>query len=187
MIFIQPTKFKQAWDICIKVPLIIKNALPFNLKIMANAIKQYQQTPIANQDQPGRKHIQYEAEPAETIIPKQGQQFFHNFNLDNDVNFKLTLMSSDVAGAQNVEQDQSQQLVDLAKFTLTRDEYKCCAKKITLIDPQSGQTLDIGAKIKSTEQTDLEITFYSYNCFVNNTDQTIHLWTSEGKKVKLPC
>lgn len=47
--------------------------------------------------------------------------------------------------------------------------------------------MDIGAKIKSTEQTDLEITFYCYNCFVNNTDQAIHLWTAEGKKIKLPC
>lgn len=96
MIFIQPTKFRQAWDICIKVPMIIKNALPFNLKILTSAIKQYQQTLVVNQNQQARKHIQYEAEPVETIIPRQGRQYFHNFNLDNDVNFKLTLLCADV-------------------------------------------------------------------------------------------
>jgi hypothetical protein len=47
--------------------------------------------------------------------------------------------------------------------------------------------LQIGAKIKSTEQTDLEITFYCNNCILNNTDQNIVILSSDSQKKRLAC
>jgi len=66
--------------------------------------------------------------------------------------------------------DSDELLMNWCQFVLVRDEYKSNDKTITLVDRTTGQTLELGAKIRSTDQTDLEITFYSQNCFVNNTD-----------------
>jgi hypothetical protein len=41
MIFIKPAKFNKAWDIILKTPLVIKNALPFGLFIKTKMIKDY--------------------------------------------------------------------------------------------------------------------------------------------------
>jgi hypothetical protein len=41
MVFLQPGNFFPAWDICIKVPLVIKNCLPFELKIRTYQIRKY--------------------------------------------------------------------------------------------------------------------------------------------------
>ena len=46
------------------------------------------------------------------------------------------------------------------EFSLERGDYKNNDKVFSLIDKSSGQTLEIAAKIKSNDQTDLEITFY---------------------------
>lgn len=77
--------------------------------------------------------------------------------------------------------------MDWSWFTLNKKEYKQNDKVLELFDVTSGQVLEIGAKIKSTDETDLEITFYCFNCFINNTDQNITLWNFDNKKSKLPC
>ena len=63
-----------------------------------------------------------------------------------------------------INNDQSSEaddpLMSWYQFVLVRDEYKSNDKTIALVDRTSGQTLELCAKIKSTEQTDLEITFY---------------------------
>jgi hypothetical protein len=41
MVFVQPANFGPAWDICIKVPLIVKNNLPFNLIVKTKMVKKY--------------------------------------------------------------------------------------------------------------------------------------------------
>lgn len=41
MIFIKPAKFNKAWDIILKTPLVIKNALPFGLFIKTKMIQDY--------------------------------------------------------------------------------------------------------------------------------------------------
>lgn len=41
MIFVQPGQFFPAWDICIKVPLVIRNTLPFNLRIRTHHVRKY--------------------------------------------------------------------------------------------------------------------------------------------------
>lgn len=41
MINFQPARFKSAWDICIKVPLVIKNATPFGLRVRTYEIADY--------------------------------------------------------------------------------------------------------------------------------------------------
>lgn len=38
MIFIKPAKFNKGWDIILKTPLVIKNALPFGLYIKTKMI-----------------------------------------------------------------------------------------------------------------------------------------------------
>ena len=91
----------------------------------------------------------------------------HNFTLEQEVKFKLTL---DILNDQVVSPNESPYLLDWADFSLKRNEYKDEDKKITLVDRNTGQQLQIGAKIRATAQTDLEITFFCFNCFVNNTD-----------------
>ena len=71
------------------------------------------------------------------------------------------------------------------EFSLERSDYKNNDKVFSLVDKSSGQTLEIAAKIKSTEQTDLEITFYVSHCLINNTDQLLGF--QSDKKSKLPC
>ena len=60
-----------------------------------------------------------------------------------------------------------------SQFSLAKDKYKSSSKAITMIDRTStdGETLEIMARIMKTDQTDLEITFYSKHSIVNNTDQ----------------
>ena len=101
--------------------------------------------------------------------------------MEGEVRFELNL---DINNDQSSDPDDS--LMRWYQFVLVRDEYKSNDKMITLVDRTTGQTLDLCAKIKSTEQTDLEITFYCQNCIVNNTDQNIVLWSQEGKK-RLAC
>lgn len=70
---------------------------------------------------------------------------------------------------------------------MKKNEYKDEDKKVTLIDCNTGAKLEIGAKIRATAQTDLEITFFCFNCFINNTDQKIVLYNADNKKQKLAC
>ena len=77
--------------------------------------------------------------------------------------------------------------MDWSPFKLSKKEYKQSDKILELFDVTTGQILEIGAKIKPTDETDLEITFYCFNCFINNTDQDIVLWNFDNKKIQLPC
>ena len=129
-----------------------------------------------------KKEIIPEKMPTEYLIAKQGKQFFHNFNLEGEVRFDLNL---DIINDQSPDSDEL--LMSWCQFVLKRDEYKSNDKIIKLMDRTTGQILELGAKIRSTDQTDLEITFYCQNCFVNNTDQNIVLLSTEGKKQKLAC
>jgi len=182
MIFVQPAQFPPAWDICIKVPLIVRNTLPFNMLIRTYNVKTYIQPRSMLLSSRKKKEIIPEERPTEYLIAKQGKQFFHNFNLEGEVRFDLNL---DVIDDRSPDSDEL--LMNWLEFVLVRDEYKSNDKIITLVDKTGGQTLELGAKIRSTDQTDLEITFYSQNCFVNNTDQNIVLLSAEGKKQKLAC
>ena len=123
-----------------------------------------------------KKEIVHSKDSVEHVIQKQGKQLFHNFNLEGEVSFKMNLDIVDQQGEMQLEWHQ---------FTLVRDEYKANDKIVKLVDKSNGQVLELAAKIRSTDQTDLEITFYCHNCIVNNTDQNIILLSTEQKKQKL--
>ena len=181
MVFLQPGHFFPAWDICIKVPLIVRNTLPFGLRIRTYHVRKYIQPRSMLLSSQAKKEIVPEKTPTEYLIPKQGKQFFHNFNLEGEVRFELNLDIHNDASS-----DPDEPLMRWCQFVLVRDEYKANDKVVILEDRTTGQPLELCAKIRATEQTDLEITFYCQNCIVNNTDQNIVLWSPEGKK-RLPC
>ena len=85
----------------------------------------------------------------------------------------------------DIVDQQGEMQLDWHQFTLVRDEYKANDKIVKLVDKSNGQVLELAAKMRSTDQTDLEITFYCHNCIVNNTDQNIVLLSTEQKKQKL--
>lgn len=173
MVFVQPGQFFPAWDICIKVPLIIRNTLPFDLQIRTYHVKKYILPRSMLLSSQTKKDIVPEATPTEYVIPKQGMLPFHNFNLEGEVRFELNI---------DIPTEDQGPLLRWCQFVLVRDEYKANEKTIVLEDAATGQQMELSAKIKSTEHTDLEITFYCQNCMVNNTDQRLVFWGAESKK-----
>ena len=73
------------------------------------------------------------------------------------------------------------------EFVLTRDEYKLNEKNFVMHATSTGQPMEISSRIRQSEQTDLELTFYSKACLLNYTDQNLTFFNSEGKKQILPC
>ena len=55
MIFVEPGEFFPAWDISIKVPMIVKNLLPIELLVMSFRIDSYNQVSGST-----RKEIRYQ-------------------------------------------------------------------------------------------------------------------------------
>ena len=91
MVFVQPANFGPAWDICIKVPLIVKNCLPFNLLIRTKLVKKYVQPKSILLSSQQKKEVVHDASPVEFLVQKQDRQLFYNFNLDGDVNFEFNM------------------------------------------------------------------------------------------------
>jgi hypothetical protein len=77
--------------------------------------------------------------------------WLHNYNLEGEVRFEFKIAER-----------------EWSEFVLTRDEYKANYKSVTLEDGK--QSVELRAKVRSTEETDLEISLYCENCIVNNTD-----------------
>jgi hypothetical protein len=177
MVFLQPGAFFPAWDICIKVPLIVRNALPFDLRVRVFNVRKYIQPRSMLLSSQAKKEVVLEKTPVEFVIGKQGKQFFHNFNLEGEVRLELNL---DINRVSPVGEEEP--LMAWTEFVLVRDEYKSNEKSVVLVDKSLGVPLELTARIRATEQTDLEITFYCQNCIVNNTDQPIQLWNPENKK-----
>jgi hypothetical protein len=102
-----------------------------------------------------KKEIIHDDKATEVVINKQEKELFYNFNLDGDVKFEVNLEIMHDRRSEDQEL-----LMNWGSFILERGDYKNNDKLITLIDKSSGQILELAAKIKSTDQTDLEITFY---------------------------
>jgi len=105
----------------------------------------------------------------------------HNFNIEGEIEFDLNF---DILDDTSLE---GEYLMEWCKFRLIRDEYKANEKIVTIVDKASGSTLEVAARIRSTAQTDLEITFYCHSYVVNNTNQNIVLFSADGKKQRLAC
>ena len=179
MVFVEPGAFFPAWDICIKVPLIVRNCLPCGLKVRTLLVRQYVQPRSMLMSSQGKAVVPQKT-PTEFLIPKQGKQVFHNFNLEGEVRLEINLdLESDSIDGFGTP------LMGWTSFVLVRDEYKANEKLIVLEDKAIGQPLELCARIRATEQTDLEITFYSQNCIVNNTGEDMMFWSTENKK-RLP-
>jgi len=73
MVFLQPGDFFPAWDICIKVPLIVRNTLPFGLRIRTFHVRKYYQPRSMLLSSQAKKEIVSEKTPTEYYVPKQGK------------------------------------------------------------------------------------------------------------------
>jgi hypothetical protein len=156
---------------------VVRNALPFDLHIRTHHVKRYTQPRSELLSSQKKKSLETEQAATDYTIAKQKKEYFHNFNLEGEVSFNVNL---DVKWGRGLANDY---LMNFGEFKLHRDEYKLNEKTIYLEDKQSSLPLELCARIKSTEQTDLEITFYCENCIVNNTDQNLSFWTPDKKRL----
>ena len=86
----EKSEFAKTYNINIKTPVIIKNALPCNLKIKTRLITGIKRKGSANEEtQP-----EYAGEDEEFSIEKATQLQLYNFNLKDFINFRFTLDQS---------------------------------------------------------------------------------------------
>jgi hypothetical protein len=72
MVFLQPGEFFPSWDICIKVPLVVRNALPVGLRLRTHLVRRYVQPRSPLLSSQTKKEIVSEKAPAEYSLEKQG-------------------------------------------------------------------------------------------------------------------
>ena len=75
--------------------------------------------------------------------------------------------------------DPNELLLNWSKYNIIKKEYKVQNKKLTIVDRTNGEMLEIHSSIRATDQTDLEITFFCQNVFVNNMDLDVFLFTND--------
>ena len=90
----------------------------------------------------------------------------YNFNLEEEVRFDINIDLYD----NGLSTDQETHLLEWQSFIVNKNEYKSENKILTFYDKENLHPLEIGVKIRRSEQTDFEIVFYAHNCIVNNTD-----------------
>ena len=102
-----------------------------------------------------------------------GEHSYFSYNLKDKIEFEVNVNLKKVGSA---SQDPTSLILSSSPFTLSRDEYDCGEKPIYLVDGREATegrdatSLAIFARIRKTEQTRLEITFYSKHTIINNTD-----------------
>ena len=137
MIFVQPGQFLTSWDINIKVPLIIRNSLPFDVLIKTFDVLDYKTAQAKNAhpdnhrtNTASKKVIQYDRErPRSITLEKNGELCLNNYNLDSLVAFEFNLDISDATSS-----DCSALLMTWYHFKLPKDQYKSGRKTVELVD-----------------------------------------------------
>ncbi|CDW82625.1 ph domain containing protein [Stylonychia lemnae] len=166
----EKSEFKKCYNINIKTPVIIKNALPCNLRVRSKLIIG-ERLRLSKQPQ---EEQEYEYEVREFFIPKGQTLQLYNYNLKNMVNFMFNLDNEQGLTQQENQAIQNQfSWLDVAiKNTEFRNEKTFIVKDANNKDSQ----LEVCAKMSSTRQAGVQITLYVKNVIINNTDQKLLIY-----------
>mmetsp|Transcript_43263 Transcript_43263/g.41637 ORF Transcript_43263/g.41637 Transcript_43263/m.41637 type:complete len:470 (+) Transcript_43263:964-2373(+) len=165
----EKTAFAKTYSINIKSPVIMKNALPCNLRIKTNVIKEAIKSKKKDQKEAETDFL-YEEEIF--VIEKGSKMMFYNFNLKETIFFYFTLdldplMSDDDKGLQSF---------GWAEALIKNTEFKKTTKLFQIQDVATSQTLDVYLKMRNAKDSGVLITFFVQNIIINNTDQQLRIY-----------